>query len=112
VLLTSLVVVTAVTAVLCMLAVVHGLSRELLRLSALAILGIVAWKMIDPPGDELRRGALVAAASALVLVASALAVASAPLKRRRGPRFGHPGVYVPPPAPPRWDPNDSVGPPR
>jgi hypothetical protein len=111
VLLTSLAVLTAVTAVLCMLAVAHGLSRELLRLSALAILGIVAWKMIDPPGDELRRGALVAAASALVLVASAFAVASTPLKRRRGPRFGHPGVFVPPPAPPRWDPNDSVGPP-
>jgi hypothetical protein len=98
VLLTSLVVLTAVMAVLCMLAVAHGLSREILRLSALAILGIVAWKMIDPPGDELRRGALVAAASA-------------PLKRRRGPRFGHPGVYVPPPAPPRWEPNDSIGPP-
>ena len=109
--LTALVALTAVMAVLCMLSLVAGIARELLRLSALATLGIVAWKLIDHPGDELRQGALVAAGSALVLVASALAVASAPLKRRRGPRFGHPGVFVPPPPPPRWDPNESVGPP-
>jgi hypothetical protein len=111
VVLTALLAVTAVMAVLCMLSVIAGVARELLRLSALAALGIVAWKLIDHPGDELRQGALVAAGSALVLVASALAVASAPLKRRRAPRFGHPGVFVPPPAPPRWEPNDSVGPP-
>lgn len=109
--LTALLALTAVMAVLCLLAVAVGVARELLRVGALATLAIVAWKLIDHPGDELRQGALVAAGSALVLVASALAVASAPLKRRRGPRFGHPGVFVPPPAPPRWEPTDSVGPP-
>jgi hypothetical protein len=109
--LTALAGLTALMAVLCMLTVAAGIARELLRLGALAILGIVAWKLIDHPGDELRQGALVAAGSALVLVASALAVASAPLKRRRGPRFGHPGVFVPPPPPPRWDPTDSTPPP-
>jgi len=110
--LTALVIVSAVMAVLCLLAVAHGIARELLRLGALAILGVVAWKLIDHPGDELRQGALVAAGSALVLVASALAVASAPLKRAHQPRFGHPGVFVPPPPPPRWEPNESVGPPN
>jgi hypothetical protein len=109
--LTGLAAVTAVMAVLCLLAIAHGLARELLRLGALASLAIVAWKLIDHPGDELRQGALVAAGSALVLVASALAVASVPVKRARQPRFGHPGVFVPPPAPPRWEPNDSTPPP-
>jgi hypothetical protein len=111
VVLTALAALTAATAVLCLLTVAHGIARELLRLSALATLGIVAWKLIDHPGDELRQGALVAAGCALVLVASALAVASAPLKRPRGPRFGHPGVFVPPPAPPRWESTDSTPPP-
>jgi hypothetical protein len=109
--LTGLVALTAAMTVLCLLAVAHGIARELLRLGALATLAIVAWKLIDHPGDELRHGALIAAGAALVLVASALGVASAPVKRARAPRFGHPGVFVPPPAPPRWEPNDSVPPP-
>jgi len=76
-----------------------------------ALLALVVWKIVDHPGDEIRQGALVAGASAIVLVVSAFAVAAAPVKRARSARFGHPGVFVPPPAPPRWDPNESVGPP-
>ena len=103
---------TAGMTLLCLLAAVHGVAREGLRLGALATLGLVAWKIVDHPGDEIRQGALVAGASAIVLVVSAFAVAAAPVNRARGARFGHPGVFVPPPAPPRWDPNESVPPPN
>ena len=111
VVLTALLAFTAVMAVLCITAALHGVAREGLRLGALAALALVAWKLVDHPGDELRQGALIAAASAVVLVVSAFAVAAAPVKRRNAPRFGHPGVFVPPPAPPRWEANDSTPPP-
>ena len=109
--LTALAGFTALMAVLCLVTALHGLAREGLRLGALATLALVAWKLIDHPGDELRQGALIAAGASLVLVASALPVAAAPVRRARGPRFGHPGVYVPPPPPPRWEPNESTPPP-
>jgi hypothetical protein len=111
VVLTALLAFIAVMAVLCLTPALQGGAREGLRLGALAALGLVAWKLIDHPDDELRQGALVAGVSAVVLVFSAFAVASAPVKRRNAARFGHPGVFVPPPAPPRWEPNDSTPPP-
>src|SRR3954451_19052247 len=111
VVLTALLAFTAAMAVLCLTAALQGIAREGLRLGALATLALVAWKLVEHPGDELRQGALVAAASAVVLVVSAFAVASAPARRRRGPRFGHPGVFIAPPPPPRWDPSESTPPP-
>jgi hypothetical protein len=94
---------TALMALLCLVSAMQGAAREGLRIGAIATLGIVAWKLVAHPHEELRHGALVAAAAALALTAWALAVASAPARRRSRPRFGHPGVYVPPPPPPRYE---------
>ncbi len=102
---------SAAMALACLAPALSGVAREGLRLGATASLALVAWKLVDHPGDELRQGALIAAASSLVLVVSGFAVASAPVRRRRTARFGHPGVYVPPPPPPRWDPDESAPPP-
>jgi hypothetical protein len=102
---------TVLMALLCLTRTAYGVAREGVRLGALTALALVAWRLVDHPGDELRQGALVAAAAALVLTASALSVASAPLRRRSGPRFGHPGVHVPPPPPPRYDRSGSAPPP-
>jgi hypothetical protein len=97
--LTGLAAFTALMALLCLTRTAYGVAREGVRLGALASLALVAWKLLDHPGDELRHGALAAAGAALVLTAAAVSVASAPLRRRSGPRFGHPGVHVPPPPP-------------
>jgi hypothetical protein len=111
--LTGLAGFTALMALLCLVARVQGAAREGLRLGALAALGVVAWKVVSHPHEELRQGALVAGAAAVVLVASAFAVAAAPVRRRAAPRFGHPGVYVPPPPPPQvYDSTGSAPPPR
>jgi hypothetical protein len=102
---------TALMGLLCLLPALQGAAREGLRVGALVTVGIVAWRLVDHPDDELRQGALVAAGCAVVLVPVAFSVASAPVRRRSGPVFGHPGVHVPPPAPPRWEPTESVPPP-
>jgi hypothetical protein len=102
---------TALMALLCALRDAFGAARQGLRLGALATAGVLAWRVLDHPQDELRRGALVAAAAALVLLASALSAAAEPVRRRSGPRFGHPGVHVPPPPPPRWEASESAPPP-
>jgi hypothetical protein len=109
--LSGLVAFTALMTVLCLAARVQGVAREGLRLGALATLGVVAWKLVAHPHEELRHGALIAGAAAIVLVASAFAVAAAPVRRRGAPRFGHPGVYVPPPPPPVYDSSGSAPPP-
>jgi hypothetical protein len=102
---------TALMAVLCLTPALFGAAREGVRLGALATLGVIAWRLVDHPADELRHGAIVAAGSVLVLTSAAMSVASAPVRRKRGPVFGHPGVYVPPPPPPRWESADSTPPP-
>ena len=62
------------------------LGRDLARYGALAALAIVAWKLVDPPGDnaawELRIGALLAGLFAIVLFTCASGVANAPLRRK------------------------------
>jgi hypothetical protein len=103
--------VTALMALLCLVNGLHGAAREGLRLGALAILGLVAWKLVSHPHEELRQGALITAGAAVVLVASAFSVAAAPVRRRAAPRFGHPGVHVPPPPPPVYDSTGSAPPP-
>jgi hypothetical protein len=64
----------------------QGLARDPLRYAALAAAAIVAWRLVDPPHAnaawELRHGALIAAASVLVMVCGALPVANAPRRRR------------------------------
>jgi hypothetical protein len=102
---------TALMAVLSLTPALFGAAREGVRLGALATLGAIAWRLVDHPADELRHGAIVAAGSVLVLTSAAMSVASAPVRRKRGPVFGHPGVYVPPPPPPRWESADSTPPP-
>jgi hypothetical protein len=82
----------------CLVPGIQSLARDVLRYAALAAFGVVAWKLLDPPGAnaamELRNGALAAAGCALVLVMCAMAVAGAPMRRRPAPR-----VYEAPPAP-------------
>jgi hypothetical protein len=91
----------------------QGLGRDPLRYCALAAAGIVAWRLVDPPGRnvvwELRHGALVAAGGALMLLAGALPVAAAPRRARRTT----PSYVAPPPPPPApvYDTSASVGPP-
>ena len=84
----ALAAVTAVAAVGCLVPALQGVSRELLRYAALTCVGIVLWKLVDSPGPnpllELRFGAFVAAAAALVAFSSGSSVASAPLRRRTG----------------------------
>jgi hypothetical protein len=95
--------VTALGALGCLVPALQGLSRELLRYCALALAGIVIWKLVDTPGPnaelELRFGAFVAAAAALISFSSGSAVAATPLRHRRTAPAG----YTPPPAPPRYD---------
>jgi hypothetical protein len=71
----------------CLVPAVQGVAREALRYAGLACLCIVAWKLLDSPGSnaalELRYGAFVAAAAALLVVTSGGPVAGAPLQRRR-----------------------------
>jgi hypothetical protein len=93
----ALAAVTAVAALACLVPAVQGVAREALRYGALACLGIVVWKLVDSPGAntdlELRFGAIVSAAAALIAFSSGSAVASAPLRRRSAP-----AAYTPPAA--------------
>jgi hypothetical protein len=88
-------------------------AREPLRYASLAALALVAWRLVDPPGDnaawELRHGALIAALGALMLATSAMGVANAPSRRRLPP-----AAYVAPPAPAHYEAatGGSVPPPR
>jgi hypothetical protein len=62
------------------------LGRDVLRYAAWAAAGVTLWKLVDTPGPnavlELRFGSLIAGASALMLLTSALGVANAPLRRK------------------------------
>jgi hypothetical protein len=103
--------VTALGALGCLVPALQGLSRELLRYSAFACAAIVVWKLVDTPGPnaelELRFGAFVAAAAAMIAFSSGSAVASTPLRHRRTAPAG----YSPPPAPPRYEAAGSAPPP-
>jgi hypothetical protein len=95
----------------CLVPALQGLARELVRYGALACAAIVAWKLIDTPGPnaelELRFGAFVAAAAALIAFSSGSAVAATPLRHRRTTPAG----YVSAPAPPRYEAAGSAPPP-
>jgi hypothetical protein len=95
----------------CLVPALRGIAREVLRYGALALVAVVAWKLVDTPGAnaalELRFGALVGAAAALIAFSSGSAVASVPLRRRAAA----PAAYTPPPPPPRYETAASAPPP-
>jgi hypothetical protein len=100
--LAALSLAAALGALSCGVPALQSLGRALLRYAAMAVFAIAAWRLIDPPGAnaavELRHGAFVGAASALMLVTSAMGVANAPMRRRTvAPR------YVAPPPPPAYE---------
>ena len=97
----ALAAVTAVGALACLLApALQGIARDVLRYGALACAGVVVWKLIDTPGPntvlELRFGAFVAAAAALIAFSSGSAVAAAPLRHRVTARYAPAGSAPPP----------------
>jgi hypothetical protein len=101
------------TVVLLVLALVPAIQRhvqDLARWTALATFAVVLFKLFDEPGanrlHEPRYGVLVALGSAGVLVASAMTVANAPIRRRAEIQ-----TYTPLPAP-DYKPDSSYGPPQ
>lgn len=95
----AMVLVTVLGALACTTPKLQVLGRDLARYGSFATLAIVAWKLVDPPGDnavwELRIGSLLAAVFALVLFTCAAGVANAPLRRKIAP----PRYQAPPPPP-------------
>jgi hypothetical protein len=81
--------IAALGAVGCLVPALQGAAREALRYGGLACFGIAAWRFVDSPGAnealELRYGAFVAVAAALIVFTSGSAVAGAPQQRRRRP---------------------------
>ena len=84
--------------------------QPIARWFALGTFAVVAVKLIDEPGantlSEPRQGLLIALGAAVVLVASTLTVAAAPVRRKTTPKR-----YTPPPAP-EYAPETSYGPPQ
>ena len=82
--------IAALGALMCLVPLLQGLGRELLRYASFAAFAIAIWKLLDPPGSngasELRYGAFAAAASASILLSSGIGVAQAPLRRRKKPK--------------------------
>ena len=109
--LAALAAVTAAGALGCLVPALQGMSRDALRYAALGTFGIAAWKLVDSPGPntelELRFGAFVAVAAALIAVSSGSTVAAAPLQRRPVRTS-----YSPPAAPSSYETAASAPPPR
>src|SRR5215213_3574741 len=95
----AMAVVAVIGALACLVPSLQVLGRDLARYGSLAALAIVAWKLVDPPGDdaalELRSGALIAGVFSLMLFVCASGVASAPVRRKVAP----PRFQAPPPPP-------------
>ena len=85
--------------VLAMIPLLQAQVQVLARWTALATLAVIVVKLIDEPGantlQEPRQGLMIALGSAAVLVASAMTVAAAPVRRRVPVKR-----FVPPPPPP------------
>jgi hypothetical protein len=107
----ALAAATAVGALGCLVPALQGIAREALRYGALACVAVVVWKLVDTPGPnselELRFGAFVAAAAALIAFSSGAAVAATPLRHRTT----GPAPYTPPPAPQSYETAASAPPP-
>jgi len=97
----AMVAVAVLGSLACFVPGLQVLGRDLARYGALAVLAIVAWKLLDPPGDnavlELRSGALIAGTFAVMLFVCSSAVANAPLRRKTAQR-----TYQAPPPPPAY----------
>ena len=107
----ALAAVTAVGAVACLVPALQGVAREAARYGALASAALAVWKVVDTPGPnaelELRFGAFLAVAAALLALSSGSTVAAIPMRARRRPV----APYQPPPPPPRYDAAPSSPPP-
>ncbi len=101
----------AMGALLCVVPALQSLGRDLLRYGSLATVGLIAWKLLDPPGDnavlELRHGALISIAAALMLLTCGMATAAAPSRRR----VAQPTFTAPAPPPPVYGTSGSAPPP-
>jgi hypothetical protein len=79
--------IAAIGALGCLVPALQGAAREALRYGGLATFAVAAWRVTDTPGPndalELRYGAFVALAAALIVFTSGSAVAGAPQQRRR-----------------------------
>jgi hypothetical protein len=99
---TAMVLVAVLGTLTCLAPRVQVLGRDLARYGSLAVVAIVAWKLVDPPGAneamELRVGALIAGLFAIVLFTCASSVANAPLRRKLPQR-----TYQAPPPPPAYE---------
>ena len=95
----AMVAVAVLGALACLIPSLQTLGRDLARYGSFATLAIVAWKLVDPPGDngawELRVGALLGGLFAIVLFTCASGVANAPLRRK----VAQPKFQAPPPPP-------------
>ena len=97
----AMVIVAVAGALACLVPSLQVLGRDLTRYGSLAALAIVAWKLLDPPGDnalfELRSGALIAGIFGVMLFVCASGVANAPMRRKVPQRR-----YQAPPPPPAY----------
>jgi hypothetical protein len=109
-LLAGLAIGTVLLLVLTMVPPLQVHVQALARWTSLATLGVVVVKLIDEPGSNLahepRQGLLIAFGSAVVLVASAMTLASEPQRRHVPVK-----TYTPRPAP-THAPDSSYGPPQ
>ena len=98
----AMVLVAVLGSLACTTAKLQVLGRDLARYGSFAVMAIVAWKLVDPPGDnavwELRIGSLLAGVFALVLFTCATGVANAPLRRKVAQT-----TYQAPPPPPAFE---------
>ena len=97
----GLVALAALSALAVLVPVLQPVAREVLRVAALALLGIVVVKIAHIPDDfglaERRQGAWIALCVTGIAASSAFSVCSAPVRRRRAGR----SLYdTPAPAPP------------
>lgn len=97
----GLVALAALSALAVMVPALQVVAREVLRVAALALLGIVVVKLAQVPDDaglaERRQGAWIALAVTGIAASSAFSVCAAPIRRRRPGR----SLYdTPAPAPP------------
>ena len=98
----AMAILAAVGVLLCLSPRLQTLGRDLARYGALSAMGLVAWRLVDPPGAneafELRVGALLAGLFALVLFTCASGVANAPIRKKVPQR-----TYQAPPPPPAFE---------
>ena len=98
----AMALLAAIGSLLCLVPAMQTLGRDLARYGGLFALGLIAWKLVDPPGAnealELRVGALLAGLFAVMLFTCASGVANAPARKKIPQR-----TYQAPPPPPAYE---------